>query len=454
MKSFRNFTISQFHNCQLSIVNDQLSIITLALLLFALPVAAQTDSTSTSSYSNLVLPPAGVDVVTVEEESAPDETDTLQMESHVPPTLPWPQRLQARLEELIHHPMFETSQVGLMVHDLTSDSVIFRYNHRQLLRPASTMKVITAVTALDRLGGGYKYRTRLCANGKVEGRTLRGDLYCVGGMDPLFDNTDLKAFVESVRAAGIDTIQGRLIADLSFKDNDILGEGWCWDDDNPMLTPLLIGKKDQFMQRFEAELHAARITLTGNRTAGRTPLGVSVLCERTHTIDEVLTTMMKESDNLFAESVFYQTAAASGQRPASASHARQQTRQLIKTMGLDPAAYKVADGSGLSLYNYVSAELEVAFLKYAFRDDMIFVKLYSSLPIAGVDGTLKKRMKKTAAANNVHAKTGTVSGISSLAGYCTASNGHRLAFCIINQGVMRGSTGRAFQDRVCIALCE
>ncbi len=444
-----------------------------AWMLAALPLAAQVTTESQkensvyeqefdSSFSNIVLPPAGTDAsptATVappvdDESETAEEPDTLQMVSHVPATLPWPQHLQARLDELLRHPMFETSQVGLMVYDLTADSVLYRFNHRQLLRPASTMKVITAVTALDRLGGGYRYRTRLCATGKVEGHTLKGDLYCVGGMDPMFDNTDLKAFVESVRAAGIDTIQGRLFADLSFKDNDILGEGWCWDDDNPMLTPLLIGKKDQFMQRFEAELKQAHITLTGNRTAGRAPLGVRVLCERTHSIDQVLTTMMKESDNLFAESMFYQTAAAAGQKQASASQARQQTRQLIKRMGLNPAAYKIADGSGLSLYNYVSAELEVAFLKYAFHDDMIYLKLYSSLPIAGVDGTLKKRMKKTPAYSNVHAKTGTVSGISSLAGYCTASNGHKLAFAIINQGVMSGSMGRAFQDRVCVAMCE
>ena len=77
-----------------------------------------------------------------------------------------------------------------------------------------------------------------------------------------------------------------------------------------------------------------------------------------------------------------------------------------------------------------------------------------SLPIAGVDGTLEKRMCRTAADGNVRAKTGTVSGISSLAGYCTAANGHMLAFAVINQGVMRNQRGRDFQDRLCVVLCE
>ena len=76
-----------------------------------------------------------------------------------------------------------------------------------------------------------------------------------------------------------------------------------------------------------------------------------------------------------------------------------------------------------------------------------------ALPIAGVDGTLKKRMKGSFTRDNVKAKTGTLTGISSLAGYCQAANGHMLCFAIINQGVMHGRNGRAFQDRVCTILC-
>ena len=63
-------------------------------------------------------------------------------------------------------------------------------------------------------------------------------------------------------------------------------------------------------------------------------------------------------------------------------------------------------------------------------------------------------MKKTAAEGNVKAKTGTLTGISSLAGYCTTADGHELAFAIINQGIMQNTRGKAFQDRVCKVLCE
>jgi D-alanyl-D-alanine carboxypeptidase/D-alanyl-D-alanine-endopeptidase (penicillin-binding protein 4) len=126
----------------------------------------------------------------------------------------------------------------------------------------------------------------------------------------------------------------------------------------------------------------------------------------------------------------------------------------VSRIGLNPGEYKFADGSGLSLYNYVTAELMVGLLRYAWQKQDIYTRLLASLPIAGVDGTLEKRMQNTVAQGNVRAKTGTLTGISSLAGYCTASNGHRLAFCIINQGIMRMADGRGFQDRVCRALCE
>ena len=80
--------------------------------------------------------------------------------------------------------------------------------------------------------------------------------------------------------------------------------------------------------------------------------------------------------------------------------------------------------------------------------------LYASMPIAGIDGTLDDRMRRGHAHGNVHAKTGTVTGVSALAGYCTAANGHKLCFSIINMGIRRSATGRRFQDRVCEALCR
>ena len=94
----------------------------------------------------------------------------------------------------------------------------------------------------------------------------------------------------------------------------------------------------------------------------------------------------------------------------------------------------------------------VATLRAAWRDESVFAALRPALPVMGVDGTLEKRCRHTAAQGHVWAKTGTVNGVSTLSGYALAPDGHYLAFSIMNQGLLRGREGRDFQDKVCIAL--
>ena len=101
------------------------------------------------------------------------------------------------------------------------------------------------------------------------------------------------------------------------------------------------------------------------------------------------------------------------------------------------------------MYNYISPALLVDCLRYAFRYPEIFQPLYASLPIAGIDGTLQFRMKEGKAYRNVRAKTGSVTGVSSLAGYVKAGNGHMLSFAIINQNILRMSDARKFQNKLC-----
>ncbi len=392
-------------------------------------------------------------VVSVCTIAQTEEVDTLCADT-AEVALPWPQNIQYRLDSLMQSKLLETSMVGMVVYDLTADSILYKVNERQTLRPASTMKLVTAITALDRLGGSYQFRTQLYYTGNIENNTLNGDLYCVGGFDPAFNKDDLKAFVESVQWMGVDTIRGSIVADLSMKDADLLGEGWCWDDDNPKLSPLSIGRDIDFLQRFVNELLEDSVVIPNVRLYnGSLPNDARILCSRTHTMDQILQRMMKVSDNFYAEAMFYQLGAAIGRRPARAKDAASVVKQLVQKVGNGKNPYRVADGSGLSLYNYVTPELEMRLLRYAYRNSNIYQHLLPSLPIGGVDGTLKTRMKGTFAEENVKAKTGTVTGVSALAGYCTAANGHQLCFSIMNQGIMKSDSGRHFQDQVCNALC-
>ncbi len=369
--------------------------------------------------------------------------------------VPYPELVMQRLDALVDDSLMETTQLGLLVWDLTDDMPLYARNPRHLLRTASTMKLLTAITALDRLGKDYKYNTSIYYKGDIVQGQLRGDIICQGGMDPMFDRKDMQAFVQALKSKGVTSLRGRIVTDNTMKVPDKWGEGWCWDDDNPTLVPLLIDGKPNFSEQLLKELQNARINTTGVRvSAGTLPADAKHLCTRSHSISEVMKQMMKESDNLFAECTYYQVAASSGKRPAKAKDAQEIEKDLLNKIGLNADDYSLADGSGLSLYNYLSAEAQVALLRYAWQTPNIFQTLFPTLPIAGEDGTLKRRMQDTAAQGRVWAKTGTVSGVSALSGYLVAPNGHYIAFSIINQGVKQGSAGRRFQDRVCAALCQ
>lgn len=369
----------------------------------------------------------------------------------------WTEQFVERMELITEDPLLRTTQMAVMVWDLSADQCVYRYNEEQRMRPASVQKCVTAITALDQLGVDYRLSTKLYTRGDIDSTgTLHGSIYCVGGMDPMFGDGNMRAFVSALREIGIRRVTGDLLADKSMKDDKPMGEGWCWDDtdSNPNLSPLLYNRRDRFLAELESRLRAAGITLEGTTGTGSLPQGATLVAEETHTLPEVLQRMMKRSDNLHAESVFYQLAKSTGVRRAGARQARQVVNQVIREAGLNPATYYVADGCGLSLYNYVSAELLVHLLRLNYKNTAAYEALLQSLPIAAHDGTLRKRLRGTAADGNVRAKTGTVTSVKTLAGFCTASNGHRLAFCILNQGAIYASQANALQDRICRAMCE
>lgn len=108
---------------------------------------------------------------------------------------------------------------ALCVYDLTADSVLFSHGERQLLRPASCEKVLTAIAALSQLGGSHRFETRLYYQGDItDRRSLEGDIYIVGGFDPRFGHDDLHALCEALRELNIDSISGNVYLDVSMKD--------------------------------------------------------------------------------------------------------------------------------------------------------------------------------------------------------------------------------------------
>lgn len=382
--------------------------------------------------------------------------------------------LRDRLRRLVDaDPLLLRSQMAMLVYDLDADTIVFDHGALQLMRPASVIKLLTATTALRNLGADYLFRTRLLARGEVKDSVFNGDLFIKGGFDPLFTHDDMYAFVQSIKRRGIHTIKGHIYADLSFKDTLKWGRGWCWDDKEQTLTPLLYDARDTFMPHFFRTLdldsvshpaHYSRATLltaTQQPDSLATPdsldyssFPIEQWDERTHSIAQMLPHMLKASDNLYAEALFYQLGAADTMPFASALASAQKEYDLLLDLGLNPGDYSVADGSGLSIYNLLTPQMVVRLLRYVWHTPDIRGTLVPCLPMMGEDGTLRRRLKNTPAQGNITAKTGTLSHVATLAGYATTPGGIHLAFCIFNQGVRTSQEGRDFQNKVCLQMVK
>ena len=211
-----------------------------------------------------------------------------------------------------------------------------------------------------------------------------------------------------------------------------------------------------FLTLFKEHLEKEGIRINKEAGIWRLPENTVYLSSIFRSVDSVLSDLNKESDNLNAEMIIYAIAYQDSGAPAYAKDGLSAVYRFIDSLGLDPDDYFIADGSGVSHYNLVSAELLVEALKYLYykRKDL-FDLFYESLSIAGVDGTLEKRMWDTPAEGNLHGKTGTLRGVSALSGYVTAKNGNLIAFSILIQNfVERYSTARRFQDKICVMLSE
>ena len=430
------------------------------------------------------------------------------------------------LNTLLKDKMFENSDASVVVYDLTADSMLFEHRAHKLVRPASVMKVLTSVVALDRLGVGYKFNTEMYEQ--------RADsicnLYVKGGMDPLFDVEDIVRMAASVPSGSvIDT----LFADCSMIDSLYWGPGWSWDDNpygyQPYLSPLMLcggavevvvkpTKKDSVpdvitspQSSFYSVVNEA---VCGNEELGKlsilrdwledsnvirvrgncvrekkekmnmyrsadffmavlaekfdslgvevkniafssTPDSCTLLHSCSRSLGSAVLRALLESENICAEAMIYHLGKMVSKGSVSMGHGCRVVSQFFKNrLGVSDTNFAVADGSGLSLYNYVTADLLMRALRYAHQRSRVGKPLYNSMPLAGVSGTLRNRMKGTAAYRKVRAKTGTVKAVCSLAGYATASNGHTYAFVLLNTGMQSSRPVREWQDKVCDLLCK
>jgi PBP4 family serine-type D-alanyl-D-alanine carboxypeptidase len=201
-------------------------------------------------------------------------------------------------------------------------------------------------------------------------------------------------------------------------------------------------------------LASEHISFSGEVRKGTTPDTTEVLVNHSSApFSNLIQHTNKVSDNLFAELILKTLGAETRGAPGTAEKGISAIHRFFSETGIDTTRLSLADGSGVSRYDLISPDQIMALLEAMHRDFGVQAEFISSLPIAGVDGTLTERMKGTAAENKLRAKTGSLRGVSTLAGYTTTADGEPLAFSMMmGHFVVPTSKIRAVQDRICAAI--
>ncbi len=343
--------------------------------------------------------------------------------------------------------------------------------------PASVEKLYTTATALLRLGPAATLDTTVLGAGTLDDAgTWHGDLYLHGGGDPTLGGPGfaqgaygvtgptIDDLAAQLQAAGIAAVTGSVLGDESLLDGlrgpPATGDALDVTDLGGPLSGLLFDrglatKPHQRLSTHPALVAAQRLATALRQlhvhVAGRTgervaPPGTTALATvSSPPLATLVRLTLVPSDNFIAELLLKVLGARLGGAGSSAAGVAV-VRATIARLGIHPT---IADGSGLSRADRTSPRQVVALLE-ALRTN---ASLRAGLPVAGRTGTLALRMRHTTAQDRCDAKTGTLSNVSALAGYCRAANDHLLAFAFIENHV---STLRAkkVEDGLAVTLAR
>ncbi len=434
---------------------------------------------------------------------------------------------------------------GVQVRSSERDETLYSLNHRTLLIPASTTKLVTLAAAATGLGWDFRFETLLLAGGPIEDGVLKGDLVVRGTGDPTIGGRGSFAandpdslftdWATVLQSAGIRRVSGRVVGDDRAMDSGAtwsgshLGDGWTWNDlafgfaapggaltfhenvadlviepgaaaerpatarvEQPesgleLVNHIVTGPADG-----DVVLHLLRLPgqstleLRGSIPLGSNPLRRSVSVDdptlfflrtlrqtlvregievdgdvvdidrvdhaaatqrergehvlirhQSPPLSELAVEMMKRSQNLYAEAIFRTLGSKTGDGTVAGS--QDAVGDLLDSWSIGSDQFIIADGSGLSRYNYLTPAALVSVLEQMQSNDQSAAVFEATLPVAGRDGTLAARMDGTAAAGNARAKTGTMSNVSTLAGFVDTQDGETLVFAILANNYQSGS---------------
>jgi serine-type D-Ala-D-Ala carboxypeptidase/endopeptidase (penicillin-binding protein 4) len=366
---------------------------------------------------------------------------------------------------------------GLLVIDADSGKTACARAAKRRRPLASNMKLFTTSTALGRLGPRSRIRTSVVADGAVDRHgVLHGSLYLVGGGDPtlgvpaFYDRylgglgTDVFLFKRQIREAGISAITGRLYADDGIFDRlrGVADSGYAT---SPEIGPLSGLSFDSGFSSPSAASFAADPAITAASTLARSLRNAGVRLPKTVALGEAppdgaeiaslesppLTQIVDTTDvysyNFFAEMLIKLLGARFGGAGSTAAGAK----VVAAFARAHSSGVHAVDGSGLTRSNRASPT-EVVDLLQSMQQTPAGEYLIKDMALAGHEGTVADRMHGTAAYGRCRTKTGTISGVSNLSGYCFNRDGKTMIFSILMAGVHNLTLAHSEQDRIAGAI--
>jgi serine-type D-Ala-D-Ala carboxypeptidase/endopeptidase (penicillin-binding protein 4) len=349
--------------------------------------------------------------------------------------------------------------------DLTSGKVVYARNPSLPLIPASNEKLAVTYAALVSLGPAYRIETQVLGLGEQDAAEWHGDLVLKGFGDPTLSSLGLRRLAAEVRGAGIRLVTGRILGDESYFDTFRTGPGWkshFFINESPPLSALTVDRGRYLGRTSRAPAHAAALLFrkaladAGVRVVGPAVVGAAPVDAEAYPIASLLSPPLAsilrfmdfESDNFTAEILLKQLGTLESGRGTTAAGALA-VREILGDYGVPLEGVRIADGSGLSRLNRLTASMLVHMLRSAWTSADFRDSFFSSLPVAARSGTLARRMIRTAAAGRVRAKTGTTRESSALSGIVTG----RYAFSILQNGYpVAHWSARSSQDRFAAVL--
>ncbi len=371
------------------------------------------------------------------------------------------------------------SASGLFVLDADSGRTVCALSPKRQRSLASNMKLFTTATALARLGADAQVTTRLLTDGRVDQRgVLHGSLYLQGGGDPALGSpafygrflgglgTNLFGLTRQLRAAGVRRVTGRLYADDTIFDRlrGVADSGYATSSYIGPLSGLAFnsGYRDARGSGFASDpariaasslarsLRRAGVAIRPGVALGATPLGAKSLATvRSPTIERLAEATNVPSNNFYAEMLIKLLGARFGGAGSTSAGAGVVERFARSHL----SGVHAVDGSGLTRGNRASP-LQVVRLLEAMHDSALADPFIQGLALSSREGTVDDRMDGTAAEARCRTKTGTLTGVSALSGYCFNRSGKLMVFSILMASVYDLSLAHREQDRVAATIAS